>query len=91
MRFRRRRLNRRYSIGVTVNKFSSRVLPSRKHTPLESIVVMVFFLLILGGLLWAGYNARVGAVVYLYLVAAAVIGLGILVELYFVILNWRNR
>ena len=88
MRFRRRRLDRRNTIGVSVNKFSSRILPSRKHSPVESLVVMVFFLLILGCLLWAGYKAQVGAVVYLYLLGASVVGLGVIIELYFIVSNW---
>jgi len=78
-------------MGLSVNKFSSRILPSRNHTPLEAIVTMIFFLLILGGLGVSGYHARVGAVVYLYAGAAFVVCIGLFVELYFVISNWFSR
>lgn len=75
-------------MGLNVNKFSSRILPSRNHTPLEAIVVMLFFLLVLGGLGVAGYHARVGQVVYLYSFAGFVVCIGLVVEVYFVISNW---
>ncbi len=78
-------------MGLNVNKFSSRILPSRDHTPLEAIVIMIFFLLILGGLGVSGYHARMGAIVYLYAFAGFVVCVGLFVELYFVISNWFSK
>jgi hypothetical protein len=79
------------TMAFSVNKFSSRILPSKNHTPLEALAVMVFFLIILTGLLIAGYKARMGALVYLYSLAILLTCLAIFTELYFIVQKWLQK
>lgn len=78
-------------MGLNVNKFSSRILPSRNHTAVESIATMVFFLLILTGLGVSGYQARMGQIVYLYAFAGFITFISLLAEIYFLISNWFSK
>lgn len=70
---------------LKVNSFSSRVLDVQKQRTIESIVVLIVFMLILGGLAMAGYRAKLLSLVLLYAGAGLVICLSMFYELYFLI------
>ena len=74
-------------MGLKLNKFSSRVLDVRHHSLWEGIVIQLFFLAILYGLISLGYQSNTGQVVYLYLGAAAVVCIALVIDLYFILSN----
>ena len=68
-------------MGITnINKFSSRILPCNKHSMLEALTVQLFFLVILGTLIYAGLKVSLGGLVYLYSAAVAVISVSIVLD-----------
>ena len=70
-------------MGITnINKFSSRILPCTEHSMLEALTVQLFFLVILGTLIYAGLKVSLGGLVYLYSAAVAVISISIVLDFY---------
>lgn len=78
-------------MGLKLNQFSSRILNVRRHSLLEGIVVQIFFLAILYGLIDLAYESNTGQVVLLYSGAAIVIGIAIVIDLYFIFSNLFSK
>lgn len=78
-------------MGLKLNRFSSRVLDVRHHSIWEGIVVQIFFLAILYALISSGYKSNTGQVVFLYFGAVAVVGIALVIDLYFIFSNLRAK